>query len=109
MSHKWQNSESSYNDHKDPGHPLYQYKHCEAYQQWVTCMSKDRANLEALEDHVLTPSTAQDILSNTPPEALPLDATTREDTMREDAPLATSHDTSLSPPQSDTTMPRGFD
>jgi hypothetical protein len=71
--------------------------------------SKDRANLEALEDPKLIPSTTHDIPSHTTSEAMPLDATAREDTMREDAPLATSHDTSLSPPQSDDAMPGGLD
>jgi hypothetical protein len=60
--------------------------------------SKDRANLEALEDPELIPSTARDIPSHTTSEAMPLDATAREDTMREDAPLATSYNMSLSPP-----------
>jgi hypothetical protein len=76
---------------------------------WPEEQSKDRANLEALEDPTLTPSTVRDIPSNVLSEAMPLDATTREDTMREDAPLATSHDTSLSPPQSDIAMPGGLD
>jgi hypothetical protein len=31
MSHKRQNSKSSYDDHKDPGHLLYQYEHHKAY------------------------------------------------------------------------------
>jgi hypothetical protein len=63
--------------------------------------SKDTANLEAVKDPELIPSTACDIPSHTTSEALPLDATAREDTMREDAPLATSHDTSLSPSRLD--------
>jgi hypothetical protein len=71
--------------------------------------SKDTANLEAVEDPELVPSTARDIPSHVTSEVLPLDATTREDTMREDAPLATSHDTSLSPSRSDDAMPGGFD
>jgi hypothetical protein len=71
--------------------------------------SKDTANLEAVEDPELIPSTARDIPSHATSEALPLDATAREDTMREDAPLATSHDMSLSPSQSDDAMPGGPD
>jgi hypothetical protein len=119
MSEKWPKT-ISYYDHKDPSHPMY--KHTQWQQEkhhdlwavdqhlWADDQSKDRANLEALEDHALiTPSTARDIPSNTPPKALPLDATAREDTMREDAPLATSHNMSLSPPRSDTTMPGGLD
>jgi hypothetical protein len=66
-------------------------------------MFKDRASLEALEDH--TPL----IPHNATPEDMPLDATAREDTMREDAPLATSHDMSLLSPQSDPAMPGGLD
>jgi hypothetical protein len=66
--------------------------------------SKDTANLEAVEDPELVPSTAHDIPSHATSEALPLDATTREDTMREDAPLATSHDTSMFPSRSDDIM-----
>jgi hypothetical protein len=71
--------------------------------------SKDTANLEAVEDPALIPSITSDIPSHTTSEAVPLDATAREDTMREDAPLTTSHDTSLSPPRSDNVMPGGFD
>jgi hypothetical protein len=71
--------------------------------------SKDTANLEAVEDPALIPSIAEDIPSHATSEAVPLDATAREDTMREDAPLATSHNTLLSPPRSDDTMPGGFD
>jgi hypothetical protein len=94
-------------DRKDPWHLNYQYK---AYQKkkhhddWAIREnlfrgpSKDRANLEALEDPELIPSTARNIPSHVTSEAMPLDATTREDTMREDAPLATSHDMSLSLP-----------
>jgi hypothetical protein len=102
-------------DPKDPNHPVYRHtqrQRAEHHHLWQADQSKDsaahaledqkkskdRANLEALEDPALIPSTARDIPSNVPPEALPLDATVREDTMREDAPLATSHDTSLSLP-----------
>jgi hypothetical protein len=46
---------------------------------------------------------------NATPKVKPLDTTTRKDTIREDASLATSYDTSLSQLQSDTAMPRGFD
>jgi hypothetical protein len=71
--------------------------------------SKDTADLEAVEDPELIPSTAHDIPSHATSEAVPLDATAREDTMREDASLATSYDTSLSPPRSDDAMPGGLD
>jgi hypothetical protein len=91
-----------YDDSKDLKHLLYQYECREAYRQYVLGSSKDRASLEALKDHTL-------ISCNTPPEASPLDATTRDDTMREDAPLATSHDMSLLLPRLDTAMPGGFD
>ena len=63
--------------------------------------SKDRASLEALEDH--TPL----ISCNAPPEDLLLDDAAREDTIREDAPLATSHNPSLLLPNP-TDMPGGF-
>ena len=43
------NSEDSYNDRKDPFHPLYQYDYREAYWQHVLQTSKDRAAIEALE------------------------------------------------------------
>jgi hypothetical protein len=65
--------------------------------------SKDRASLEALEDHVLL------IPYNATPEDMPLDATAREDTMREDAPLATSYDMSLLSLRLDPAMPGGLD
>jgi hypothetical protein len=79
-------------DSKDPEHPCYQYGYREAYRQYVCNTSKDRTNLEALEDNYPA------IPRNVPPEDLSLDDTAREDTMREDAPLATSHDPSLPPP-----------
>jgi hypothetical protein len=95
----------TFDDRKDPRHPLYLYEQTHRKQG----PSKDTANLEAVEDPELIPSTARDIPSHATSEALPLDATAREDTMREDAPLATSHDTSLSPSRSDDAMPGGFD
>ena len=49
------NSEDSYNDCKDPSHPLYQYDYREAYRQHILQTSKDRATIEALEDTVLVP------------------------------------------------------
>jgi hypothetical protein len=118
MAEKWPKTVSYY-DAKDPTHPAYkhlqqqQVKHHDNWaihkSLWPEEQSKDRANLEALEDPELIPSTAYDILSHATSEAVPLDATTREDTMREDAPLATSYDMSLSPPRSDDAMPGGFD
>jgi hypothetical protein len=97
----------SFYDIKDPTHP--HYKHLQMQQakhrydgtvriEPEDGPSKDTANLEAVEDPELVPSTAHDIPSHVTSEALPLDATAREDTMREDAPLATSHDMSLFPP-----------
>jgi hypothetical protein len=109
----------SYYDVKDLRHPYYkelqmqQAKHHDNWavhkSLWPEEQSKDTANLEAVEDPELIPSTAQDIPSHAPSEALLLDATTREDTMREDAPLATSYDTSWSLPRLDDAMPGGFD
>ena len=49
------NSEDSYNNHKDPSHPLYQYNYREAYCQHILQTSKDRAAIEALENTVLVP------------------------------------------------------
>jgi hypothetical protein len=92
VSSKQRKFNVTYDDCKDPRHPLYLYEQ----RHQMTGSSKDTANLEAVEDPELVPSTACDIPSHATSEALPLDATDREDTMREDAPLATSHDTSLS-------------
>jgi hypothetical protein len=108
----------SFYDVKDPTHPYYKHSQMQQakhrYDGTVRIEpedgpSKDTANLEAVEDPEFIPNTARDIPSHATSEALPLDATAREDTMREDAPLATSHDTSLSPSRSDDAMPGGFD
>ena len=99
----------TFDDRKDPNHPLYLYEQRRGHRTTAASSSKDTANLEAVEDPELIPSTAPDIPSHATSEALPLDATAREDTMREDAPLATSHDTLLSPSRSDDAMPGGFD
>jgi hypothetical protein len=108
----------SFYDVKDPTHPGYKHRQEEHKKHHYDGMvrikpedgpSKDTANLEAVEDPKLILSTTRDIPSHTTSEAVPLDATAREDTMREDAPLATSHDTSLSQPRLDDVMPRGFD
>jgi hypothetical protein len=105
-------------DRKDPRHCYYkhsQMQQAKHHYDGMVCIepedgpSKDIANLEAVEDPKLIPSTASDIPSHTTSEAVPLDATAREDTIREDASLATSHDTSLSLLQSDNAMPGGFD
>jgi hypothetical protein len=103
---------------KDLTHPGYKHRQQQREKHHYDGMvriepedgpSKDTANLEAVEDPELILSTASDIPSHTTSEAVPLDATAREDTMREDAPLATSHDMSLSLLQSDDAMPGGFD
>jgi hypothetical protein len=106
VSSKQRKFNVTFDDRKDPRHPLYLYEQTHRTRQ--SSSSKDTANLEAVEDPELIPSTAQDIPSHATSEALPLDATAREDTMREDAPLATSHDTSLSPSRSDDAMPGGL-
>jgi hypothetical protein len=107
----------SYYDVKDLTHLGYKHRQQQRQKHHYDGMvriepedgpSKDTANLEAIEDPALIPSTTCNISSYATSEALPLDATAREDTMREDAPLATSYDTSLSPSQSDDAMPRGF-
>jgi hypothetical protein len=116
LAEKRRKHESIY-DTKDPRHPHYKYSQGQqAKHQYDGTVriepedgpSKDTANLEAVEDPELILSTARDIPSHATSEALPLDATAREDTMREDAPLATSHDTSLSPSRSDDAMPGGL-
>jgi hypothetical protein len=100
-------------DVKDPRHHYYKYLQMQQakhhYDGTVRIEpedgpSKDTADLEAVEDPELVPSTAHDIPSHATSEALPLDATTREDTMREDAPLATSHDMSMFLSRSDDVM-----
>jgi hypothetical protein len=105
-------------DVKDPRHRYYkhsQMQQAKHHYDGTVCIkledepSKDTANLEAVEDPELVPSTAHDHPSHATSEALPLDTTAREDTTREDAPLATSHNTSLSPSRSDDAMPGGFD
>jgi hypothetical protein len=105
-------------DVKDPRHHYYKYSQMQQakhhYDGTVRILpadepSKDTANLEAVEDPEFIPNTARDIPSHATSEALPLDATAREDTIREDAPLATSHDMSLTPSRSDDAMPGGFD
>ena len=53
--HTHHNSENSYDNCKDPSHPLYQYNYREAYCQHILQLSKDRAVIEALEDQVLVP------------------------------------------------------
>jgi hypothetical protein len=117
IAEKWPKTVSYY-DVKDPMHPYYkhsQMQQAKHHYDGMVCIeadnapSKDTANLEAVEDPKLIPSTACDIPSHATSEAMPLDATAREDTMREDAPLATSHNMSLSLPQSDDAMPGGFD
>jgi hypothetical protein len=116
MSEKWPKTRAYY-DAKDPRHPYYKHlqrQQAKHHYDGTVCIepedepSKDTANLEAVEDPELVPSTVRDIPSHVTSEALPLDTTAREDTMREDAPLATSHDMSLSPSRSDDTMPGGF-
>jgi hypothetical protein len=108
----------SYYDVKDLTYPGYKRRQQQRQKHHYDGMvriepedgpSKDTANLEAVEDPALILSTTCDIPSHVISEALPLDATAREDTIREDAPLATSHDMSLSPSRSDDAMPGGFD
>jgi hypothetical protein len=103
-------------DVKDPRHRYYKHSQMQQakhhYDGTVRIEpedgpSKDTANLEAVEDPELVPSTERDIPSHAPSEEMLLDATAREDTMREDAPLATSHDTSL-PSTSADAMPGGL-
>ena len=94
------NSEDSYNDCKDPSHPLYQYNYREAYQQHVLQTSKDRAAIEALEDTVLVP---QNMPATSPPS---LEEAVREGSVWEAALPEDTHSPS-SPPSDDATPPPG--
>ena len=102
------NSEDSYDDRKDPFHPLYQYNYREAYCQHVLQTSKDRAAIEALEDIVL-------VLWNMPATSLSLEEAVREGLVWEAALPEDTHSPS-SPPSDDAApppgghhIPRGFD
>ena len=91
------NSEDSYDDCKDPSHPLYQYNYREAYQQHVLQTSKDRAAIEALEDTVL-------VLWNMPATLLPsLEKAIREGSVWEAAPPEDTH-CPLPPSDDDATL-----
>ena len=94
------NSEDSYDDRKDPSHPLYQYNYREAYRQHVLQTSKDRATIEALEDTVLIP---RNLPATSPPS---LEEALGEGSVWEAAPPEDAHDSS-SPPSDDTTPPPG--
>ena len=103
------NSKDSYNDHKDPSHPLYQYNYREAYRQHVLQTSKDRAAIEALKNTVLVPwnMPATSLLS--------LEEAVGEGSVWEAAPPKDTHSPS-SPPSDDDALPpgghhipRGFD
>ena len=94
------NSENSYDDRKDPSHPLCQYNYREAYRQHVLQTSKDRATIEALEDTVLVPW-------NMPATSLPsLEGALGEGSVWEAAPPEDAHDSS-SPPSDDAAPPPG--
>ena len=92
------NSENSYDNHKDPSHPLYQYNYREAYRQHVLQTSKDRAAIEALEDTVLVPRN----MPTTSP--LSLEEAVREGSVWEAAPPEDTHSPS-SPPSDDAALP----
>ena len=94
------NSEDSYNDRKDPFHPLYQYDYREAYWQHVLQTSKDRAAIEALEDTVLVP---QNMPATLPPS---LEEAVREGSVWEAALPEDTHSPS-SPPSDDAAPPPG--
>ena len=91
------NSEDSYNDCKDPSHPLYQYDYRKAYQQHVLQTSKDRAAIEALEDTVLVPQNMPTTL------LLSLEEAVREGSVWEAAPPEDTH--CPSPPSDDNATP----
>ena len=94
------NSKDSYDDCKDPSHPLYQYDYREAYHQHILQTSKDRAAIEALEDTVLVPwnMPATSLLS--------LEEALGEGSVWEAALPEDAHDSS-SPPSDDATPPPG--
>ena len=93
------NSEDSYDNCKDPSHPLYQYNYREAYHQHVLQTSKDRATIEAFEDTVLVPW-------NMPTSSLPLEEAVGEGLVWEAALPEDAHHPS-SPPSDDATLPPG--
>ena len=103
------NSKDSYDNCKDPSHPLYQYNYREAYRQHILQTSKDRAAIEALEDTVLVPW-------NMPATLLPsLEEAVGEGSVWEAAPPEDTHCPSL-PSDDDAALlpgghhiPRGFD
>ena len=103
------NSEDSYDNCKDPSHPLYQYNYREAYHQHILQTSKDRAAIEALEDTVLVPW-------NMPTTLLPsLEEAIREGSVWEAAlpedthsPLSLPSD-DAAPPPGGHHIPGGFD
>ena len=94
------NSKDSYDDRKDPSHPLYQYNYREAYRQHILQTSKDRAAIEALEDTVL--------VSRNMPTTLPLslEEAVGEGSVWEAAPPEDTHSPS-SPPSDDAPLPGG--
>ena len=103
------NSEDSYDDHKDPSHPLYQYNYREAYRQHILQTSKDRAAIEALEDTVLVP---RNMPATSPPS---LEEAVGEGSVWEAAPSEDTHcplppsDDDATPPPGGHHIPRGFD
>ena len=102
------NSEDSYDNRKDPSHPLYQYNYREAYCQHILQTSKDRAAIEALEDTVLVP---RNMPATSPPS---LEEAIREGSVWEAAlpedthcPLLPSDDDAAPLPEGHH-IPRGF-
>ena len=99
--HTCRNSEDSYNDCKDPSHPLYQYDYREAYCQHILQTSKDRAAIEALEDTVLVPR-------NMPATSLPsLEEAVGEGSVWEAAPPEDTHSPSSLPSDDAAPLPGG--
>ena len=98
--HTHHNSKDSYDDCKDPSHPLYQYNYREAYCQHILQLSKDRAVIEALEDQVLVPW-------NMPTSSLPLEEAVGEGSVWEAAPPEDAHRPSSLPSDDAAPLPGG--
>ena len=100
---------NSYNDCKDPSHPLYQYDYREAYWQHILQTSKDRAAIKALEDTVLVPQNMPATLLLSLEEAVE-EGSVWEAALPEDAHCPSSPPSDdAAPPPGGHHIPGGFD